>query len=812
MDVIERLHTTLAKDWTSPRSSIPNSENDAFHVTALAETDTHTDDHLRPRTPQESAALLAYFRGELEIDHPPNFLKATMPVIQRAMVEQFHEAHVEYSLTALTPPQVKLWKNMTHGALFAELQNANRDEVNGEAMLNRMKRDIKMLHYDGIQTLRFVFHSKRIAKFYQGVTLRLQRTTIVVEDADFRRENQSPGCYDVAQVRRLYSLRVFGTDKIGLVTLIAAFSQLSGVQVLDIQRARVTDTQMGQKEKKREDSQGQPTKTRRTQHKKVSASHQTNSRQGFVQRTMRDFAGSATPKANVAETATEKVEEKAISAANVPASPGSDEEFTMGAAHTGSSEGDRDLPIQLMQWLESFNGKQVEVDANGQCAMLAFYASTKNHDGVSLPKSAQVTRGANRLKRFVYAIMLSNLRNDVELGIVDPISELTRLYPDREHTESVAAATASLFTHYVTERDRSVSSRVASRFWAGTHELRAMAQYLREPLLVLDVNEHNDVHIQRYMYKEYRLADGTDHESGYVEALTDRAARDYLYECWRLHVMPTFLILHHQNRHFSGVQHGELLLRWNAEGDPGYAAMLDSTYEWRNTVNILSNGEDIDLSEINVLERNDAIDAVMTKKLPMNERLRIVLTRLGLPILDMHELDERKLDENIVEEERLIHESYGIDGYASGSQVIPKETSISNDWTEHPKRAPRVATGTAVEAAYSRILGMADVREVESTDRPTYDLICAANREAFTRWTNLYRAKFSIPLMKRTQTMSETIRSWLLEHHQVLRHLFAYLPYPELEAKCWSRKDLLAWGEIEAYHEQTRARTNHRWP
>ncbi|OWZ05496.1 hypothetical protein PHMEG_00022408 [Phytophthora megakarya] len=59
----------------------------------------------------------------------------------------------------------------------------------------------------------------------------------------------------------------------------------------------------------------------------------------------------------------------------------------------------------------------------------------------------------HKLKRFVYAIMLSNLRNDVEHGIVDPILELKRLYPGREHTESVAAATASLFTHYVTDRD-----------------------------------------------------------------------------------------------------------------------------------------------------------------------------------------------------------------------------------------------------------------------------------------------------------------------------------------------------------------------
>ncbi|OWZ05497.1 hypothetical protein PHMEG_00022409 [Phytophthora megakarya] len=282
-----------------------------------------------------------------------------------------------------------------------------------------------------------------------------------------------------------------------------------------------------------------------------------------------------------------------------------------------------------------------------------------------------------------------------------------------------------------------------------------MAQYLREPLLVLDVNEHNDAHMQRYMYTEYRLADGTDHASGYIDAHTDRAAQDYLYECWRLHVMPTFLILHHQN---ATSQECNTSNYFSDEMRKVTQAM---------SLCLILHGEDIDLSEINVLERNDAIDAVLTNKLPTNEHLKIVLTRLGLLILDMHELDERKLDENIVEEERLIHEAYSIDGYASGSQVIPKETRMSNDWTELPKRAPRVATGAASEAAYSRLLGMADVREVEFTDHPKYDLICAANREAFTRWTNLYRAKVSIPLMKRTQTMSGTIRSWLLERHQI---------------------------------------------
>lgn len=105
-------------------------------------------------------------------------------------------------------------------------------------------------------------------------------------------------------------------------------------------------------------------------------------------------------------------------------SPTSDEEFTMGAPHAGSADGDQDLPTQLMHWLASFKGRPVEVAATGQCAMLAFHATTSNYDGAKLPRSAKVTRGANQMKRVVYAIMMANLRRDVELELVNPITEL----------------------------------------------------------------------------------------------------------------------------------------------------------------------------------------------------------------------------------------------------------------------------------------------------------------------------------------------------------------------------------------------------
>ncbi|EGZ25989.1 hypothetical protein PHYSODRAFT_483473, partial [Phytophthora sojae] len=241
----------------------------------------------------------------------------------------------------------------------------------------------------------------------------------------------------------------------------------------------------------------------------------------------------------------------------VPAASGSQEEFTMGRPHVGSAEGDADLPIQAAHWLESFAGTAVDVARNGQCAFLALYATMSNHARPCLTSTAADTRQASEIKKGVYTLMMANLRYDVELGLLDPLLEAHRAFPNQPLHVNRDAATASLFAHYAQERTRATNVQVPKSFWAGPHELRAMAQYLREPLLVLRMNKSGDAQLQRYMYKDFRLKNGDDHETGYCEALTDRQARDYLFECWSLHVLPRFLILREDKHHFNGVAHGE---------------------------------------------------------------------------------------------------------------------------------------------------------------------------------------------------------------------------------------------------------------
>ncbi|KAL3663284.1 hypothetical protein V7S43_011693 [Phytophthora oleae] len=158
----------------------------------------------------------------------------------------------------------------------------------------------------------------------------------------------------------------------------------------------------------------------------------------------------------------------------------------------------------------------------------------------------------------------------------------------------------------------------------------------------------------------------------------------------------------------------------DAEGDPGYAESLDPTFEWRDTVNQLSPGEDLDLVEYNLLQRNAAVDDVVIKTLPMHGRLRLVLARLGLPTLvDQKEIDDRQLDDKLCTDERLIHEAYEVDIYVSGSQHDDENSSALPGL---PQRVQRVATGEHIEVAYTRILMAETFERVLPDDRPTHEL------------------------------------------------------------------------------------------
>ncbi|KAE9236142.1 hypothetical protein PF002_g11316 [Phytophthora fragariae] len=232
---------SLDMDWHESNAPVDSADSAKLRKVAMAESDVRADDAHRSMTAVEMKTLLAYVSQDLELPHAPVFLKATHPLIQRVMLEQFHATHAEVQLTVDVTPAAKLRRNMTHTAIMAQLYAANADSPRGRQMLNRIMEDVKMLHFDGIHTLKFVFNSRRIAKIYMGLALRLNGTCIELEDSS---SGETGLTYRPARLRRQYAIRVYGAEELGFVVLMTALGKLPGVNIVDAERPRVDTTEV----------------------------------------------------------------------------------------------------------------------------------------------------------------------------------------------------------------------------------------------------------------------------------------------------------------------------------------------------------------------------------------------------------------------------------------------------------------------------------------------------------------------------------------------------------------------------------------
>ncbi|KAG1697843.1 hypothetical protein DVH05_015797 [Phytophthora capsici] len=996
----KQLKETILADWSKTTHREWIEQEREHRAVALAPAKACRDGNIRQWTEAENDALVAYLGGTLDLPHPPNFIKEIMSHEQRALLEDYHEAHFNATITANLPPTVRLPRFVPHADLFKEFFQANTDKRFGTDMMRIFQEDVKRLEYDGLHTISLVFYSRTAADRWERKALRFQRAVIVLNDTISTRGRE--GEYTLAQVELQYAIRVYGADNMGLTMLTRVMEQVIGTEVLDVEFARATKTdiydnryctitfaQMGcptaivdvtrteiedqvltvhhfQTQQRRPCSRcysphhgrrkcvvsaerlsktqcrygrvhtwtsgdrdtvprdfyqvdsiesllgamkklperivnaphallrrevqapseanfKQPSrftaaapsieggahqasiqtddgytvqlsKRSKQAHKKASqqqpkdAGSQAPSQQGSSkqkgnpnaknapigtkpkgtqsggvltkavvlakegQRATKRFNafqraeargyhaelaaveesedeqeesdddetcddhqaeeapyayGASTsdtpadanvstsnmdvdvhahePEAQVENmetyapathanamhsvatteergpkrvapgkpkpvkeqvkkqreanreatattakerrrqtrdinraglTQTSEVEESnsnneqghstAHSSAEgeddtVPATPSSQEEFTIARNAEGAPNG----PVPVHLWLESFNGHEVEVAANGHCGFLALYATMNNHGTATMRNTAAIKKGANELKRVIYSKMMANLRTDVELNYVDPIAQCQVLFPSRPTPTSTEAATAELYAHYAGAREITVDTPVPVRFWVGTHELRTMAQYLREPLVVIDVTSATTANVQLYMYKTKRTATGKLHESGYVEALQDGKAVEYLETCWKLHVLPTFLVLHREEKHYYGVGHGELFVLWNAEGDPDYNAGLSDAYEWKRYINLVTKTKaQADMGTIDKLL--DSNNQLIIKRMKQTDRLHVVHTRTGFPILNQDEM-KRPTEDEVKREEVRIHEGYGVDAYAAGS-------------------------------------------------------------------------------------------------------------------------------------------------
>ncbi|KAF4045927.1 hypothetical protein GN244_ATG01591 [Phytophthora infestans] len=92
---------------------------------------------------------------------------------------------------------------------------------------------------------------------------------------------------------------------------------------------------------------------------------------------------------------------------------------------------------------------------------------------------------------------------------------------------------------------------------------------------------------------------------------------------------------------------------------------------------------------------------------------------------------------------------------------------------------------------------------MDHVDKPLAVTIEAANRETFRTWCELFRAE-NLPTKRRRGTTAD-ITEWLLKTPEALWHLYAFLPYPEQEAKTWRMEPLIVWVLLEAQRELVNA-------
>ncbi|KAE9262271.1 hypothetical protein PF001_g32118, partial [Phytophthora fragariae] len=228
---VKMLLNTLMTNWVETPNVHMNPDHMAMRKEALAPANASCDESIRSGTARENEIMKAYMAGDLELPHPPNFLKEVMISAHRALMEDMHEEYMNSTLTAVVPATVRVGANAPHADLYKELFVANTDKSTGHSMMRALQRDVKRLSFDGGHTLLFVFYSKSAAARWNQKALRYQNAVIVLHNTHRRPEDEGTGQYTAAQVEVQYAVRIYGAGRLGLAALERAFSLFSEAKV-----------------------------------------------------------------------------------------------------------------------------------------------------------------------------------------------------------------------------------------------------------------------------------------------------------------------------------------------------------------------------------------------------------------------------------------------------------------------------------------------------------------------------------------------------------------------------------------------------
>jgi hypothetical protein len=392
--------------------------------------------------------------------------------------------------------------------------------------------------------------------------------------------------------------------------------------------------------------------------------------------------------------------------------------------------------------------------------------------------------------------MMTNLAQDIECGVLDPKCELQRLYPQQQPPKDQAAATATLYAHYAQERARSVNTQIPSDFWAGAEVLRAMAQFLREPLFVLEADANNDAHVQRYYYKTYTTAAGGTHETGCGGAMEDQEAKLMLSHYARLHVMPVMLVLKRHEGHFYGVHHGTLSTQWLAEGDRQFAESNCSTHTWFEEIIAHMDYSQGRMEDVDPMTDSEEVDIILIGGMEHHDRLDVIHERLGHQSLNADGFDIAHMEAFLGAEGDRLQAAAG---------PVPQQEALFADETyarnphESAKCFPLPTHSRVALAQMQRILGSIGMDPELLPDRNKLRQLLQTNSDAVKAWCRVATAEARLGGLPDRQRDLQEMMPWLIAHRMELHSLFAYLPYPELAAKQLPKKTIQKWTELEDY-------------
>lgn len=267
--------------------------------------------------------------------------------------------------------------------------------------------------------------------------------------------------------------------------------------------------------------------------------------------------------------------------------------------------------------------------------------------------------------------------------------------------------------------------------------------YLREPIYVIDVLEGNEIRVHCYNYRDEIGPDGVEREVGVDWATTMSTFEKLVSECLSNAVIPTLLILRHDNgtQHYQAVRFSECLYR-DLELEP----------------------DDVHLN--------------------MRERLEVIHRVLGIPI--------GKSDN-----------TYDFDSQSSGGidvqqrarlQSLPMlsaEGGLKSALSSSQTTSAQSAHARGEEKVYARVLALGGkLAEGSLVDRRKHAKYTKANVTIIKQWTKTTATTgssvpaTSIASLRKADFRNDEIFGWI-------KRLFYLLPYPEITAQSLERSILL---------------------